>query len=193
MPSIANPLRLTALLLAGLLLAPAWSVAQAPKPSFSVPNTDIFAGYVVNVPDYATAAGSTHNLQGYELAFTLHLGNRLGLTAAGGQTFSTAFSPGQYQLTAGPRFNFLTGRFRPYGTAQFGVSNQDSDHLHPGELTAALSRRNALTYRVGGGADYQLTRRIYWRIGQWTVQPVPWGRHASSLFQNFSTGLGYQF
>jgi hypothetical protein len=187
-PSIA-----TFALFGALILTPLLTLAQAPKPSLSVASSDVFAGFVVNVPDYSVAVGSTHNLQGYELAYTLHLGNRLGLTAAGGQSFSTAYSPGTYQLTVGPRFNILTGRFRPYGTAQFGVSNQDSDNLHPGELTAAFSRRNALTYRVGGGADYQLTRRIYWRIAQWTAQPVPLPRHASSLFQNFTTGLGYQF
>jgi opacity protein-like surface antigen len=185
-PSIA-----TLLLLATLTLTAALSFAQAPKPSFSVPNSDLYAGYVVNVPDYATVIGSPHNLQGYELAYTLHLGNRFGLTASGAELFGSGSN--QFQLTAGPRVNILTGRFRPYGTAQFGISNQDSDTLHPGELTAAFSRRNAITYRVGGGADYQLTRRIYWRMGQWTAQPVPWARHASSLFQNFSTGLGYQF
>jgi opacity protein-like surface antigen len=180
-----------ALLLASLFLVPAVSLAQAPRPSLSVPHTDVYAGFMVNVPDFKTVTGSVHNLEGYELAFTLHFGDRFGLTASGAELFGSGSN--QFQLTAGPRFNILTGRFRPYGTAQFGVSNQDSDTLHPGELTAAFSRRNALTYRVGGGADYQLTRRVYWRIGQWTAQPVPWGRHASSLFQNFSTGLGYQF
>ncbi len=190
-PSSATlQLRIT-LLFAALLLAPASSFAQAPAPSLSVPRTDVYAGFMVNVPDYTTPVGSIHNLSGYELAFTLHLGDRLGLTASGAEMFGSGAD--QFQLTAGPRFNILTGRFRPYGTAQLGVSNQDSDTVHPGERTAAFSRRNAVTYRVGGGADYQLTRRIYWRVGQWTAQPVPWARHASSLFQNFSTGLGYQF
>ena len=176
---------------AALFLAPPVALAQAPEPSFSVPRTDLYAGFVVNVPDYKTAIGSPHNLQGYEIAITLHLGDRLGLTASGAQLFGAGLN--QFQLTGGPRFNILTGRFRPYATGQLGISNQDSDTLHPGEVSAAFSRRNAITYRVGGGADYQLTRRIYWRIGQWTAQPVPWARHASSLFQSFSTGLGYQF
>lgn len=190
-PSIATlQLRIT-LLFAALLLAPAASVAQAPAPSLSVPHTDVYAGVVVNVPDYTMPLGGVHNLYGYELAFTLNLSSRLGLTASGAEMFGSGAN--QFQLTAGPRFNILTGRFRPYATGQLGISNQDSDTLHPGEFTGAFSRRNAVTYRVGGGADYQLTRHMYWRIGQWTAQPVPWARHASSLFQNFSTGLGYQF
>ena len=39
---------------AALFLAPAVSLAQAPEPSFSVPRTDLYAGFVVNVPDYKT-------------------------------------------------------------------------------------------------------------------------------------------
>jgi len=187
------PLRLpTALLFAALLLTPALSSAQAPKPSLSIAHSDVYAGFVVNVPDYSTF-GSNPTLKGYELDYTLQIVDRLGLTAAGGQTFNSAYGTFQYQLTAGPRFNILTGRFRPFATAQVGISNQDSDQLHPGVFTAASSRRNAFTYRVGGGADYQLTGHLYYRIGQWTAQPAPLGRHASSLFQNFSTGLGYQF
>ncbi len=191
MPTLATLRHRIALVFTALVLAPALSLAQAPAPSLSVPRTDLYAGFTVNVPDYNTVAGNIHALQGYELAFTLHLGDRLGLTASGAEMFGSGAN--QFQLTAGPRFNILTGRFRPYATAQLGVSNQDSDTLHPGELSAAFSRRNAITYRAGGGADYQLTPHIYWRVGQWTAQPVPWGRHASSLFQNFSTGFGYQF
>jgi opacity protein-like surface antigen len=175
-----------------LLLTAALSFAQAPSPTLHNATSDIYAGYVVNVPDYA-GDGAVHKLQGYEIAFTRHFGSRWGLTASGGQVISTGSNQNQWQFTAGPRFNVLTGRFRPYGTGQFGISNQDSDSLHPGVLTAHFSRRNALTYRVGAGADYQLTSHLYWRMGQWTAQAVPWGRHASSLFQNFSTGVGYQF
>jgi opacity protein-like surface antigen len=182
----------TQALLAAVLLTAAVTFAQAPGASLHPATADVYAGYVVNVPDYATLA-PVHNLQGYELAVNLHVGNRWGLVASASQTFSGASHAHQFQVTAGPRFDFLTGRFRPYATGQFGVSNQDSDQEHPGVLTAHFSRRNALTYRVGGGADYQLTSRLYWRLGQWTAQPVPWGRHASSLFQNFSTGVGYRF
>jgi len=182
----------TLLLLTALLLTAAPSFGQAPRPSLHAATADVYAGYVVNVPDY-TALASVPTFRGYELALTLHIGNRWGLTSSGGQTFANVPNAGQWQFTAGPRFNFLTGRFRPYATGQFGASNQDSDQVHPGELSAQFSRRNALTYRLGAGADYQLSSHLYCRLGQWTAQPVPWGRHTSSLFQNFSSGLGYQF
>lgn len=182
----------TRFLLTAFLFTAALSFAQAPAPSLHNPTADLYAGYVMNVPDYA-GDGTIHQLQGYELAFTLHLGARWGLTASGSQLIVNDLDANQWQFTAGPRFNLLTGRFRPYATGQFGVSNQDSDLLHPGVMTAQFSRRNALTCRLGLGADYQLTPHLYWRMGQWATQPVPWGRHASSLFQNFSSGVGYRF
>jgi opacity protein-like surface antigen len=176
-----------------LLLPAALSFAQAPKPSIHIASSDLFIGYVVDVPNFG-ARPIPGNFQGYELAYTVNHGDRWGLTFSGGQTFSSASNARQQQLTAGPRFNFLTGRFRPYGTAQFGISNQDSDGFHPGDSShAKASAENSLTFRLGAGADYQLTQHWYWRIGQWAAQPVPWGRHSSSLFQNFSTGLGLQF
>jgi opacity protein-like surface antigen len=174
-----------------LLLSAALSFAQSPKPSIHIASSDLFIGYVVDVPNFG-ASPTPGNFQGYELAYTLNHGARWGLTVSGSQAI--AHSLDQWQLTAGPRFNFLTGRFRPYGTVQFGVSNQDSDQLHPANFSRAkASAENAITFRLGAGADYQLTRRLYWRVGQWAAQPVPWARHSSSLFQSFSTGLGFQF
>jgi opacity protein-like surface antigen len=174
-----------------LLLTAALSLAQSPGPSIRIASSDVYVGYVVSVPDYGVRA-APHIFQGYELAYTLNHGARLGLTVSGSQTI--AHSRDQWQFTAGPRFNILTGRFRPYGMAQFGVSNQDSDQLHPADSSRTkASAENSLTFRLGAGADYQLTQRWYWRVGQWAAQPAPWARHSSSLFQNFSTGLGFQF
>jgi hypothetical protein len=93
-PSTATLRLRISLIFAALLLAPALSVAQAPEPSFSIPRTDLFGGFVVNVPDYTSAGSNSHHLQGYELAFTLNLTQRLGLTAAGGQTFASAYGSG---------------------------------------------------------------------------------------------------
>lgn len=174
-----------------LLISAALSFAQAPKPSIQIARSDLFIGYVVDVPNFG-ARPTPGNFQGYELAYTVNHGDRWGLTVSGSQAF--AHNLDQWQLTAGPRFNFLTGRFRPYGTVQFGVSNQDSDQLHPANSSRTkASADNSMTFRLGAGADYQLTQHWYWRVGQWAAQPVPWGRHSSSLFQNFSTGLGFQF
>ncbi len=174
-----------------VLLSAAVSFGQAPGPSIRIASSDVYVGYVVNVPDYGARA-APNNCQGVELAYTLNHDARWGLSVSGSHTIAT--NRDQWQLTAGPRFNFLTGRFRPYGMAQFGVSNQDSDQLHPADSSSSkASAVNSLTLRLGAGADYQLTPRWYWRVGQWAAQPVPWARHSSSLFQNFSTGLGFQF
>jgi hypothetical protein len=174
---------------AALLLVTTVCFAQAPQPSFHQASSDVYFGYMVNVPTYSGDTG--HNLQGFEAAYTLHLAERWGVTLSGGVSFGGHTR--QEQVTVGPRFNLLTGRFRPYLTGQFGGSNQDSDQFHLDKSKTGATVSNVLTFRAGGGADYQLTPRFYWRLGQWAAQPVPWGRHSSSLFQNFSTGIGFQF
>ncbi len=179
-----------------LLLFTSLCFGQAPKAAINyTPASDVFVGYVVNLPDFGSG-DTSHNLQGYELAYTLHFNTRWGWTVAGGQTFRRiAPVASEWQITTGAKVNLLTGRFRPYGTAQVGFSNQDSTLFHAGPFPkTSANPQNAFTLRVGAGADYQLTRGLYWRIGQWTAQPVPWSRYSSSsLFQNFSSGLGFQF
>ncbi len=178
-----------------LLLFTSLCFGQAPQTmEVYTPKSDVFVGYVVNLPNYGFSYAS-NSLQGYEIAYTLHGNARWGWTIAGGQTFRR-ISPNasQWQATAGPKFNILTGRFRPYGTAQLGFSNQDSNQLHNAPTPkASASLENTVTFRVGVGADYQLTRGLYWRIGQWAAQPVLWGRNSTALFQNFSSGIGFQF
>lgn len=174
-----------------LLLSAVFSFAQAPRPSIHIASSDLFVGYVADVPNFG-ARPTPGYFQGCELAYTVTDGDRWGWTVSGSQAI--AHDLNQWQLTTGPRFNFLTGRFRPYGTVQFGVSNQDSDQLHfANSSRSRATAENSLTFRLGAGADYQLTPRWYWRVGQWAAQPVPWARHSSSLFQNFSTGIGFQF
>jgi hypothetical protein len=48
------------------------------------------------------------------------------------------------------------------------------------------------TYRLGGGVDVTINRKLYWRVGQFDIQPQAWGRH-TPYYQNWSTGLGYHF
>lgn len=51
---------------------------------------------------------------------------------------------------------------------------------------------SGFAYRLGAGADLQLTRRIYWRIIQYDVQPQPWGP-PTPWYQNFGGGVGFRF
>lgn len=176
-----------------ILFATSLSFGQAPKPAVSAPSSDVYLGFMANIPTNVTG-NTTGTLGGFELAYTLSIFGRVGLTASGGETISISPSAGQWQLTAGPKVYILTGRVRPYVTGQFGGSNQDSNNFHASDIIPiGKTAKNSLTFKVGGGVDYQLTPHVYWRVGQWAVQDAFWGRHSSSVFQNFSTGFGYQF
>jgi hypothetical protein len=77
----------------------------------------------------------------------------------------------------------------------FSVQNSDGfyagDH-HPPLPAGKASQESGLSYRLGGGADLQMTSRIYWRLIQFDIQPQPWGRH-TPFYKNFSAGIGYRF
>ena len=65
-----------------LLVAAALSFGQSPKPSIHIASSDLFIGYVVDVPNFG-ARPTPGNFQGYELAYTVNHGDRWGLTVSG--------------------------------------------------------------------------------------------------------------
>ncbi|MGC1451932.1 MAG: hypothetical protein WA830_18030, partial [Candidatus Sulfotelmatobacter sp.] len=54
-----------------LLLTAALSFAQSPAPSIRIASSDVYVGYVVNVPDYSVRV-PLNNFEGMELAYTLN-------------------------------------------------------------------------------------------------------------------------
>jgi hypothetical protein len=189
-------------ILALLLLSASLCFGQAPKAALYNSNSDVYAGFTVTFPDYGPNWNS-YNIKGGEVAYTRHLGTRWGVIASGAVEHGTvfAFSATQYSGTGGVKFNVLTGRIRPYATAQVGYSHQSStgglnglygSSRHPPLAPGSTDIEDGLTYRGGIGVDLQLTRRIYWRVAQWDVQRQPWGRHGS-LYNNFSSGIGFGF
>lgn len=168
--------------------------AQAPKSSLNVPTTDVYVGYITTSPDYGPGLFS-YRFNGFEGAFSKGLTPHIALIASGAFSFGTNYSVKQFSGTVGVKYSFTTGRFRPYGTAQAGYAHQSSngmyahDHVPP---IVGTDVESGLTYRLGGGADLQMTPKIYWRILQWDVQPMPWGRHTPD-YVNFSSGIGYRF
>ncbi len=51
---------------------------------------------------------------------------------------------------------------------------------------------DGVTFRMGGGADLQITPKIYWRIAQFDEQRMPWAQH-TPYYVNISSGIGYRF
>ena len=160
---------------------------QAPKSSLSVPNTDVFVGYVMTSPDYGGGLFA-YRLNGFEGAFSKGLTPHFAVVATGDVQFGTIYihHATQFLGTVGAKYSFLTGRFRPYGIGQAGYAHQSSNGAYLNHTVSGL------TYRMGAGADLQMTSKIYWRILQWDVQPMPWAQH-TPYYVNFSSGIGYRF
>jgi hypothetical protein len=103
----------------------------------------------------------------------------------------------EFTGTVGPRFNFMTGRFRPYGTVQIGFAYQNSDGMyardhHPRLPSGSNTTESGFSYRMGGGFDFQVTDHLYWRVIEYDVQPQPWANN-TPIYQNVGGGIGYRF
>jgi hypothetical protein len=178
-----------------LLASAGMAVAQAPKPSLSVPNTDLYGGFLVTSPDFGPGF-SSYLLKGFEGAYSRSLTERLWITADGLYVSGNSFDTREFSATVGPKFFLMTGKLRPYATAQVGFAYLRShgmysgDH-HPPLAPNALDIEKGMTYRIGGGVEYQVLSRLYWRA-QFDVQPQPWGR-SKPYYENLGTGVGYRF
>lgn len=179
-----------------ILSAAAFCFGQAPKPALYTPNSDLYVGYVATSPDYGLHIYS-YQFNGGELAYTKSLGTHWALVASGMGSFGTRFDVKQFSGTVGPKYNFLTGPFRPYATVQAGYAYLRStdmytmDH-HPPLPATATSTEDGFTYRMGMGADLQVSPKAYWRLIQVDIQPQPWARH-TPWYVNIGTGVGYHF
>jgi opacity protein-like surface antigen len=183
-----------------LFVTAGFCFAQAPKPSLNVPSTDVYVGYIATFPDYGPHLDS-YRFNGFEGAFSKGLTHRISAIASGTFVFGSVYNVKQFSGTVGAKVNVLTGRFRPYATGQIGYAHQSSssaigglyagDH-HPPLANNATDVESGLTYRMGVGADLQMTRKIYWRLLQGDIQPQPWGRH-TPFYVNISSGIGYRF
>jgi hypothetical protein len=161
--------------------------AQAPQSSVSVPNTDVFVGYIMTSPDYGGGLFA-YRLNGFEGAFSKGLSSHFAVVATGDVQFGDIFihHATQFSGTVGGKYSFLTGRFRPYGIGQAGFAHQNSNGAYAHDVV------DGLTFRMGGGADLQLTPKLYWRIAQFDEQRMPWARHRP-YYVNISSGIGYRF
>ena len=198
---------MAALLAAWLVAVAGVCLAQAPAPSMNIPNTEVYGGFVVTSPDYGSH-WTDNLLYGFEAGASKALTERLWITGSVDFVFGNPSIPNpsgalipmhikQFSGTVGPKFYFLTGKFRPYATGQIGYARQSSDGFYAGDHHPPLAApvhlvESGFTYRFGGGAEWQWSRRLYWRIIQWDFQPQPWGR-SKPFYQNIGTGIGYRF
>ena len=170
--------------------------AQAPKSSLSVPTTDVFVGYIMTSPDYGEGL-FTYRFNGFEGAFSKGLTSHFAVVATGDVSASATIYPSRDAIFGhGGRQVQLSDRPVPslWHRAGWLRASELEWHVRQRSPSAAGPGHDVdgLTYRMGGGADLQMTPKIYWRILQWDVQPMPWGRHTPD-YVNFSSGIGYRF
>ena len=179
-----------------VLLLAAGALAQVPTAPLETSKSDVYVGFVATYPDYGNSFTSLR-FNGGEVAYTKSFFPHVELSATGDFVMGTTYSVKQFSGMVGPKINILTGKIRPYGIAQAGFSLQNSngmyaaDHHPPAPAGKSLTE-DGFSYRFGAGVDWQLKRRIYWRIVQVDTQVMPWGRHTPWYF-NVGTGLGYRF
>jgi hypothetical protein len=179
-----------------VLLLAAGALAQVPTAPLETSKSDVYVGFVATYPDYGNSFTSLR-FNGGEVAYTKSFFPHVELSATGDFAMGTTYSVKQFSGMVGPKINILTGKIRPYGIAQAGFSLQNSDGMyaadhHPPAPAGKSLTEDGFTYRFGGGVDWQLKRRIYWRIVQADIQVMPWGRH-TPWYTNVGTGLGYRF
>jgi outer membrane protein W len=177
-------------------LSVASAFSQAPRGAQYTSESDLYVGYITTFPDYGPQIDS-YRFNGAELAYTKTLLPHWAVTASGSAVFGSVFDAKQISATAGAKYNFLTGRVRPYATAQIGYARLSTNHMYSGDHHPPLPAgtrdiESGLTYRGGLGVDLQMSRGFYWRAIQWDVQPQPWGRN-TPFYYNFGSGLGYRF
>ncbi len=179
-----------------LLFSASLGFCQAPKAALNASSSDLYFGYITTSPDFGPQLFS-YRFNGGEIAYTNRLTPRWAVIASAATVFGTVYDVTQFSGTAGLKFNFLTGRFRPYATTQIGFAYQSSNGMYAGDHHPPLKPKttdieDGLTYRFGSGADLQLSPRVYWRLVQWDEQPQPWARH-TPFYVNFSSGIGVRF
>jgi hypothetical protein len=189
--------------LAALLFVTAgFCLGQEPKSSLNVPSTDIFGGFITTSLDYTPPPGiftgtSSFRVNGGELAISKRLTNHISVIAVGDGSTGSIAHVKQLSATAGVKYNFMTGKFRPYATGQLGYALQHSHSLyfedhHPPQSPHIPDVEKGLVFRLGGGADLQISPKFYVRLIQWDVQPQPVANNRP-LYENISFGAGYCF
>jgi hypothetical protein len=136
----------------------------------------------------------TYRFDGGEIGYDKNLTSHLALTASG-LISSGPFKGTLMSGTAGVKWLFLTGRFRPFGMGQAGYSRITATNMYNADYHYPANKQlteSGGTYRVGCGLDVQISPRFFWRVVQWDTQPQSWARH-TPYYQNFGSGVGVKF
>ncbi len=175
-----------------LLFSASVVFAQAPLPagrvprSASGPKNQAYFGYVRTTNDWAQS--SSYSFNGFEVAYNRYFTKRIALVGEFDMNKNGDHKASYYGYRGGARYDFMTGRLRPFGQFTAGRAH------FTGEVGTPVIKAKfwGLSWAGTGGADYRLTKR--WGIrGQWSLVRVPFGINEKQRDFWFQWGGGATF
>ncbi|HLH06402.1 MAG TPA: outer membrane beta-barrel protein [Terriglobales bacterium] len=183
------------------------AVAQAQK---APPKWDLYLGYSLTHMNAGSIA-SSFNEQGGGIQYQYHFGKHLGLVgdlSAGhiGNIHNQFIDQTTYSLMGGPRYNFffLKGNQIVYVEGLAGETREASHISVPGTIPIAVyvNRQWAVSAFVGGGTEFKLSPRIWFRpaefgyyMTRFPAFAVPglgtWNSNTTQ--NNYRFSLGFRF
>jgi hypothetical protein len=133
--------------------------------------------------------GETFHTNGFNTNVTYYLNDTIGVEAAavegyGRTTAAPTFVAKSFFVGGGPRAVHVLGRFEVWVHGLAGW-----EHFRFTQRSPALGSNSAFGFMGGGGVDYQLFPRAYWRVQADFIGT----RFQSSLQSNYSIGTGIVF
>ncbi len=150
--------------LIGLLALVVLAALQAPAQANS--QFDIFGGY--SLLHFSPGSGLPGaNTNGWEAQATGNLSQYVGVTADFDGHYGDIFGVGGhgYNFLFGPTFSYRSDKFTAFAHALFGGSH----------VGARGSSDTAFAWAVGGGVDWNWTKRLAIRLGQFDYLPTYFG------------------
>lgn len=196
-----NKLSPRLLLTAVLTLPSLGALSQVVPPVTMSPYGAIFAqGSVVRLESGAGETQYGNRLYGGDIGADFQFRPWLGIDARVLVLESRGHVGPEHQRAAfaGPRFSLGRGRLKMYAVALGGISHVhyvDSPTIQSPNGQYLLTAATEPALRAGGGIDLQLTRHMFWRMGEVTYShmfvPIPsgWVGPGGPKGANFSTGL----
>jgi hypothetical protein len=157
------------------------ATAQTNQASF--PHIEIFGGYSY-LHDTNLGDPVTFNFNGWEASLNYNLNKWLGIKAdfAGHYYHSDLYQilEHQHEYLLGPQVSWRAKKFTVFGHGLIGISHKHGETRYAPLPGVEKFGEESFTSVLGGGADWNLTKHISWRVAQIDYQ------RSRSLFE----GLG---
>lgn len=187
-------MRKSLLAISAILIFSLFAAAQ------ETPKAEVFGGYQYTNADIGGA--NRVNLNGWNAQLSGYFNRNFGITADFSGLYGSpdaglglgGIDTKAYSYMFGPTFRAPMGKATPYVHALFGATHMTADNVDLGHFSD-----NAFSYALGGGFDFNLSKRVAFRAVQADYYATRFS--AASLGSNsdtqnhfrISTGLVFKF